>query len=175
MEELPTVLRQQPLGAEIGVERLSDQTMRQIGSVLDKADRSLCEVNVDLCKALCRQGFKEPLLAVGCPRTHPLLRTHATDGIWGTAFQGGPLAVCWQVPDKFIVWHEVLHLLGADECYKESTHEQTCERPNCIMQYVPTSASVGEWPFLCLTVMERLRRCLQIQLGVRPDGQQRSR
>lgn len=163
LKELPGVLQQAPLEAEITVQRLAGKAMEQVTSILNTTNHPLHEVNVALYQALHRQGFKDALFAVGCPRIHPVLWAVATNGIWGTSFQGGPLAVCWEVPDKFIVWHEVLHLLGADDCYDESTHARTCELANCIMQFEPTSASVGGWPFLCKRVLGRLRRCLQVQ------------
>lgn len=65
----------------------------------------------------------------------------------------GPLALVYGSADKYVIWHEALHLLGARDCYDTSDPWQnpgpTCELPNCLMQYAPTSEAVRDWPFLC--------------------------
>ena len=161
--ELPSVLSDKPLRADITVTPLPDRMMKRLMPLLDTRDRALHEVNTDVYREFCRLRVREHLLAIACPRSHQLLWAKTTQGTWGTAFPGGPLAVCWTVPDKFIVWHEALHLLGADDCYDLETHRATCELPHCIMQFEPTANTVRSRPFLCKKVLDRLRTCLQIR------------
>lgn len=65
--------------------------------------------------------------------------------------------------DKYIIWHEMLHLLGAYDCYDLSKNERgpNCDLPNCIMQYEATMANVGKWPFLCNGNLQLVRNRLE--------------
>lgn len=60
-----------------------------------------------------------------------------------------PIALCFQPGNPFLVWHEILHLFGAQDCYDKNGNGPTCEMRNCIMQWEPTSEHVGGEPFLC--------------------------
>jgi hypothetical protein len=75
----------------------------------------------------------------------------------------GNLSVVYNVLNKYILWHEVFHILGAEDCYQLPDRGPTCNIPNCIMQYEPTQVSVGDWPFLCgdncVRVRSKLRAC----------------
>ena len=67
---------------------------------------------------------------------------------WGVAC--GRLAAVWKPDHPGLVWHEALHLLGAQDCYCRGCFvSPTCEQPRCIMQFVPPADVAGERPFLC--------------------------
>ena len=83
---------------------------------------------------------RDSQIAVSSREANPL-------GVWGSVC--GCLGVVWKLDNKYAVWHEVLHLFGAEDCYTPNNAGPTCELPNCIMQYIPTKESVGDWPFLC--------------------------
>ena len=80
--------------------------------------------------------------------------------LWGTAFP--TLAITYEI-EKYIVWHEMLHLLGADDCYDLSQGDRgpNCDCPNCIMQYEATKANVGDWPFLCDPNIQSVQKQIQ--------------
>ncbi len=71
------------------------------------------------------------------------------DALWGIS--NCSLAIVYHFYDQYVVWHEMLHLLGADDCYDLTKNDRgpNCELGNCIMQYEATEENVGTWPFLC--------------------------
>ena len=75
---------------------------------------------------------------------------------WGAAC--GCLAAVWKPDHPGLVWHEALHLLGAQDCYCRGCFASpTCERPNCVMQFVPPADVAGGRPFLCQKNIALLR------------------
>ena len=104
-----------------------------------------------------------PRLVVRCPRGNPLAKTclaaypHA---LWGLT-SCKVLAVVYD-DCEVALWHEVLHLLGAEDCYKLPDCGPTCKplHPQCIMQYAPKESEVrGELP-ICPENAERIQRVL---------------
>jgi hypothetical protein len=69
------------------------------------------------------------------------------DAEWGPA-ERGVFALAWEPGNKFLIWHEVLHLLYAQDCY-DSKGRTTCGEDQCIMQYIPNSANCGESIRIC--------------------------
>ena len=96
---------------------------------------------------------KDSHLAKLCLRIKP-------DAPWGLATS--TLSFVYEIRDKYIVWHETLHLLGADDCYDLSKNDRgpSCDLPNCVMQYEATMTNVGTWPFLCKENLQRIRNKL---------------
>ena len=95
---------------------------------------------------VCCQG--DSSLAQAARQANELAQHGAAVGaVFAAAWAGG----------KYVAWHEALHLLGAEDCYTPQDPGPTCEQANCIMQYAPDQASVGEWPFLCQANVERVR------------------
>ena len=75
---------------------------------------------------------------------------------WGATC--GCLAVVWEKGNKYLIWHEVLHLLGVMDCYDSETIQGICENPGCLMQYAPTEKTLAPWPeCLCPETISRLR------------------
>jgi len=100
-----------------------------------------------------------PRLVVRCPPNHPLAQTCLKvypDARWGLA-SCKVLAVVYD-EGELALWHEVLHLLGAKDCYSPQNSGPTCEHPQCIMQYEPKVCEVqGKLP-ICPKNIERIRR-----------------
>jgi len=71
------------------------------------------------------------------------------------------LSAVYERCNKYILWHEILHLFQVDDCYPldDPYAGPTCELPNCIMQYEPLKETVGEWPFLCEKNIKRIQAC----------------
>jgi hypothetical protein len=94
-------------------------------------------------------------LLLYCLPDSPIARAFKSSSrIWGATCR--PLAVVWNLNNKYLIWHEVFHLLGAQDCYDKNGHGPICEITNCIMQYEPTDKNVGQWPFLCAKNIERI-------------------
>jgi len=89
-----------------------------------------------------------PRLVVRCSRGNPLAKTCLTaypDACWGLT-SCKMLAVVYD-DRKVALWHEVLHLLGAKDCYDLPDRGPTCSHRRrhlpCIMQYEPIEGEVG--------------------------------
>jgi hypothetical protein len=69
---------------------------------------------------------------------------------WGAS--AGMIAVIYH-HEPTLIWHEMFHLLGAEECYDVQSPDEsaipTCGHRNCIMQYAPSLDVVGDPPFIC--------------------------
>ena len=76
---------------------------------------------------------------------------------WGANCDG--LSVVYE-HQPAAVWHEMFHLLGAEDCYvvKPNGHIQdfTCGNRRCIMQYAPEVQVVGDPPFVCEDNVRRI-------------------
>lgn len=66
---------------------------------------------------------------------------------WGAAMNG-EFALVWTPNNKYLIWHEFLHLLYANDCY-DSNGTSSCEEPHCIMQYIPNERNCNGSLTLC--------------------------
>ncbi len=78
---------------------------------------------------------------------------------WGY-YLNESIATVYRPDNKYIIWHEALHLWGADDCYSyDNPHgPTTCELKNCIMQYAPKQQNVGDRLFLCERNVDCIRK-----------------
>ncbi len=96
-------------------------------------------------------------LLVHCPAQHPFVRVAQAENPlarWGI---GVPrrFAVVW-VENKYLWWHEALHLFNAKDCYNQfGIHK--CPEPRCIMQAAPTAESCDRRLYLCSKNVRRLQ------------------
>ena len=77
---------------------------------------------------------------------------------WGLCSDPPLIAAVYKLNDEYILWHEALHLFGAEDCNKG--HENpgpTCKLPGCIMQWIPAEIKVCSWPFLCQENVKLIR------------------
>lgn len=86
------------------------------------------------------------------------------NAIWGYMCDY-KIAAVYRLNNKYILWHEVLHLFDVCDCYCyfNPNAGTNCDLTNCIMQYAPTPQTVGEWPFLCGKNIKRIRACNEKQ------------
>jgi hypothetical protein len=90
-------------------------------------------------------------LIVNCEPDHALAkdcRRRLPHAHWGISFSG-VLSVVYAPQNPSAVWHEALHLLGAQDHYDLKTLAATCELPTCIMRYAPEEGSTPSKEFLC--------------------------
>jgi len=80
---------------------------------------------------------------------------------WGLTHDYYFVSAVYEPDNKYLLWHEALHLFDACDCYcyynPENHAGSNCELSNCIMQYAPTKETVGEWPFLCQKNIKRIQ------------------
>ncbi|MGA1980432.1 MAG: hypothetical protein ABSG99_07740 [Sedimentisphaerales bacterium] len=72
----------------------------------------------------------------------------------------GFFSAVYKPNSKVIVWHEALHILGADDCYKEDNPTQKklcCKLDGCIMEYNPPESTCENRPFLCDRNVKKLK------------------
>ena len=90
--------------------------------------------------------------ADGFAESRPAIPKHAE---WGCNF-GGLLAIEYGPKNLALVnqLHELLHCLGVDDCYDESTFgpKASCQDDHCLMRYGNITLSV------CESVLEQIRK-----------------
>ena len=76
---------------------------------------------------------------------------------WGAAIQG-EYALIWEPNNKYLIWHETLHILYAMDSY-DKNRQTTCEEPRCIMQWEPTAENCGGDLYICEGNIKRILNC----------------
>ena len=158
MEELPNLLLRPPLEVAISIKRITDALLADVLRVLGSAGGDIALGNNYLLGFLYERWRPWPDIILACADDHAFalaaLRKDPS-AKWGGYF--GPLALTYRPRNRYAIWHEALHSLRAEDCYAVPSEGPTCERSNCIMQYVPEEATVGSWPFLCRANSQRVR------------------
>jgi len=68
-------------------------------------------------------------------------------------------AMVW-TPDKYVLWHEALHLLDVPDSYNESG-QTICKEQNCIMQWNPNEGNCGGDLVLCQKTIKFMSAALR--------------
>lgn len=76
---------------------------------------------------------------------------------WGISLSGA-LSLTYTPANTAALWHETLHLLGAQDHYDPATFATNCDLGSCVMQYAPDARTIGESPFLCPATAAIVRR-----------------
>ena len=74
---------------------------------------------------------------------------------WGVAIPC-TLAIAWE-PNKYLIWHEILHLLNAKDCYNKFGINK-CPNSHCIMRRAPSSMNCGSRLTLCSKNVKRIEQ-----------------
>ncbi len=151
MEEFSRLLSLPPIQIDYKFEPLSANLKEEVVSVIEsKPDIGNCS-NAVQYYFYNKFGYSANLVVL-CPpdsALHAIALQSYPSALWGISNAG--LAVIYNLDNKYVVWHETLHILGADDCYDldKGNRGPNCELNNCIMQYEATKENVGTWPFLC--------------------------
>jgi hypothetical protein len=111
-----------------------------------------------IIKSVLEKALPPPLprLLVYCSRGNYLAQSATRSAkvpSWGLT--DNFFAAVWKQNNEWIIWHEALHTLGADDCYEMSNPYQPKPDCNlglsCVMQYEHTNPekTLAPWPFLC--------------------------
>jgi len=120
---------------------------------------SACEILFDLEDRQTGERPPPRLIVVCGPDSTVAQKSKAgnPDALWGGSV--GCLAVVYR-HEPTVVWHEMFHLFGAKDCYREEAPDESalplCGEERCIMQYAPALGKVGDPPFLCAANVERV-------------------
>ena len=107
-----------------------------------------------------RTSVRLPKVVAFCRDSNTLvadIRQRAPHALWGVS--NGFLSVIYY-HEPALIWHEMFHLLGAEDCYKIEDHglnDHSCGNQRCIMQYAPTLESTGDPPSMCSGNVARIR------------------
>lgn len=162
LNKLAQHLKAEPVKLSIRIKRLRDEPKlaRKVDERLDRMNEQSYTFNI--CDATIAYDFSianligetyaakllvycspDSKIAAAAQRKKP----HAK---WGAmcAF----LAAVYSLNNKSAIFHEALHLLGADDCYiedKPSQKKADCNFEHCIMDYKPPEKWCENWPFIC--------------------------
>ncbi|HUW19437.1 MAG TPA: hypothetical protein VMW16_09055 [Sedimentisphaerales bacterium] len=161
--ELTNLLIISPAKVNLKATLLDEQSAKIADEVLSEPPKDTAEplsnCYFDISKKVSRDKCT-PILVYCRPNSYiaEAIRKNQPLAKWGYTQQPYISAV-YNQNNKYILWHEALHLFGADDCYdcNNPNSRTTCELRNCLMQYAPTKETVGEWPFLCKENVERIR------------------
>ncbi len=158
MKEFSKLLKRTPVEVDVRIDRLPNKVRAEVLGLLYEG--KIMNRNRSLLKWFEDNFGYPPQLIIGCPPSHNLAcaaKAENSNAHWGGAVGRGPLALTYQPQNQYVVWHEALHLLGAEDCYSLSNQGPTCAQANCIMQYAPGESTVGKWPWLCSENIKRVR------------------
>jgi hypothetical protein len=174
MVELAALLERAPMGLRLEVRELPDPIRPRVTPLLIKPPGSgksrqeratgLHLLAAGVLEALTDYALAQGLTAaarllIHCPFDSELakqMRFVSPTACWGLAVDQTYAAVYPPHESKYVLFHEALHLLGAEDCYDSQTLSQTCTTPNCIMNHNPDVASACAWPFLCPDNIKRI-------------------
>ena len=176
LKELAQHLKEDQIKLTISVKRLASEPdlVREVNEVLNKPNDQSSGFSYYVAMILgifsCHVGVGQPFtymrLLVYCHQDSQVAKAAKSEAArmnkappcWGAA--NSPLAAAYKVGSKVAVWHEALHLLGADDCYIEDDPYQKkpdCELDGCIMEYAPLESTCENWPFLCDENIKKLK------------------
>jgi hypothetical protein len=99
-------------------------------------------------------------VTVYCPdQTLPAVRAargRLPHAHWGISLRGA-VSLTYARRNRFALWHETLHLLGAQDHYDISSFRTTCSMPTCLMRYAPSEDTIGDKPCICTATADILR------------------
>jgi hypothetical protein len=166
LDELRQLLAQPPTQADLCVSNVPsdisevfDMELRRCPITPQPMERYLDAIITKLGHSYSDLWKWTPLL-VRCLEDSPIALAAKKENPlaeWGIAL--GLWAVVYAMNNKYIIWHESLHLYTAEDCYCRENPEgpTTCELPGCIMQYAPCEGKVAPWPFLCRKNLDHVR------------------
>ncbi len=171
LQELEKLMKLPPLNVRCPIERLPEDIRPSILGALECSEFLECAIAIsdkleDWCKLVSSDEPKHryvPGLIVFCSRQHDLAQKCLTanpNALWGG--KNSRLAVVYELDNYCAIWHELLHLLGAEDCYDTDNPGPTCKHQQCIMQYAPTKGIVdGRLP-LCSNNVNQIKKLLSI-------------
>ncbi|MGC1273996.1 MAG: hypothetical protein WBC44_09835 [Planctomycetaceae bacterium] len=149
---------QYPEFPRVELRELSDVDRERVGGYLARKIVGTSE--------LAHDPFDSRKLFVFCSASHEVahaIRQENPMAQWGGA-QQGEWAVAWEKDNPFVIWHEAMHVLFAEDCY-DASGCTTCREPHCLMQYEPTAENCAGTMVLCETNVSRVVR-LNVRAGV---------
>jgi hypothetical protein len=168
LNELARNLREEPIKLNIAIASLQNEPylLKKVNAILNKfttKSYTFEKCAEEIMGAFTYEKYIEKLL-VYCRTDSKIAKAalnEKSSALWGLT-RNFVLAAVYKPRNKFIIWHEALHLLGLDECYDENTLIRNCEWETCIMQYEPPPGVNENWPsLLCDNLCDKNIKQLQ--------------
>lgn len=165
LEQLCQFLRTEPTRLAVTSRRLKDEhkLVKKVDIILHKIRNQPDEFEhgaLDIVKVLPTAAH----LLVYCMPCSGIAKAAVrfnNEAEWGIThpycFTSNSFAAVYKRGNKFVVWHEALHLLGANDC-SDCHSAECCDSAHDIMQHIPMPENVRNWPFLCgnnVTLIQR--------------------
>jgi hypothetical protein len=163
LAELASILHDE-VGIDVRFVPLPDQYAQEILGLLDGGPLASQgpKAAFRLQKVMKLPATPGLVVAWAADSTTLQLPPHAA---WGAAVPG-LAGIVTNLSNKYVLWHEVLHVLGADDCYDEKTGVTLCHLGEAsIMKYAPEN---HVWPFLCERRIGEIRNRVVSQPATSP-------
>ncbi len=165
LKELEHILGKSPLSLNYSFRQLPTDLKNKIDFDAD----DLFKISDNVVRILNQElkGIRALLKLLVCTEYESglakLCRNYDKSAWWGVSTDW--MAVVYKLDNKYAIWHETLHLLGAHDCYRKGKDGQVIDRgptcnANCVMVYAPSEETVNikKWPFLCEKNLCKLRK-----------------
>jgi len=159
LDELSQFLRTKLPQLTIKLKRLKDEpeVAKEVDAILNKVGNEsdaflTCSLKIGKILPITANLF------VYCSSSNRIAQAAMRESAlakWG--YTRPSFAAVYQQGVKSTIWHEALHLLGADDCYDEnnsSRKKDSCDVDNCIMEWESTPDS----PVLCGENINRIHK-----------------
>jgi hypothetical protein len=173
LDHLAQWIRDEPVRIEVKFTQVNPECAEVVESLL-ASNTLVRECDFDawqdgLCEQLARlneQKYGDPSpgrILLYCPGYSALaeaVQRVEPNADWGA--NRGFLSMVWLRNVKQLVWHETLHLLGAEDCYdltSPASRPKCLLEPRCLMQREPLRENCGDEPVLCRTNIALLQKC----------------
>lgn len=159
LRELAQNLKAEPIKLLISIKRLADKPdiAKHVDAILNDPSYTFS----NCAGAIPYSFFKEGILKEGVPpkllvycrpdsQIANAARRENPSALYGATC--GSFAAVYRLDYKVTIWHEALHLLGADDCYEQDNPRKKkpqCKLDGCIMEWNPPESTCENWPFLC--------------------------
>ena len=164
LQQLGQLMKHPPLNVDCSIAPLPGYLQDKIADDITHLDFGDCAAQM-----FCTMSSKAsdvmpvPRLLVCCDPQHPLANKclkARPSALWGVA--NGCIAVVYNLDNHYAIWHELLHTLGAEDCYDPENPSRcpgpTCEHPECIMQYATDKGEADGQLLLCRENVDRIRK-----------------
>lgn len=154
LQELTTYLEKPPTEIRMSYEKLDLEKAITIVRILETEllnnNKTVENSFEDAQKKILKSGTLPVLIY--CDPYSPIaksIKQKQPRAEWGLYHE--QISTVYRKGNKYILWHEALHLFDVDDCYDINNRNGPlkCELENCLMRYAPQQGKVARWPFLC--------------------------
>ncbi len=167
LTELGDLLKRPPATTKLGAKPLPPELEHRATAILTKEfDEGEAPFSITYYRPFRKvlHEYNDTPLLIYCKPNSNIAKAAKEEcdrAVWGLCSDPPLITAVYEDGNKYILWHEALHLFDAVDCYCYANPEAgpNCELVNCLMQYEPSEDRVREWPFLCQKNIKRIQDC----------------